>query len=72
MNRKVGQDSVEPWNLFGAMNIRARRSLALPREIGSSSLCALTMASRLPGKSQRWIFCYRQEFLIQNRNGGKA
>jgi len=37
MNRKVGRDSVEPWNVFGAMNIRARRSLALPREISSNA-----------------------------------
>ena len=47
MNRKVGRDSVEPWNLFGAMDIRARRSLALPREIGSRSQDPPKMASGL-------------------------
>ena len=47
MSHKVGRDSVEPWNLFGAMDIRARRSLALPREISSWSQCPLKMASRL-------------------------
>src|SRR6185503_19507312 len=39
MNLKVGRDSVEPWNSLGATNIRARRSLALPTEIGSWSQC---------------------------------
>jgi hypothetical protein len=47
MSHKVGRDSVELWNLFGAMNIRARRSLALPREISSFSQCALKVASTL-------------------------
>ena len=40
MNLKVGRDSVEPWNLFGAMSSRARRSLALPRRIGTWSQLA--------------------------------
>ena len=48
MNLKVGRDSVEPWNSLGATNIRARRSLALPTEIGSWSQCMRKSERRLP------------------------
>ena len=47
MKPKVGRDSVEPWNPLGAMNIRARRSLALPREISSWSRCMRKSERRL-------------------------
>ena len=66
MNLKVGRDSVEPWNSLGAMNIRARRSLALPTEISSwSRFASKFWRFSLPMKNLprflarfRWQWCF--------------
>ena len=55
MSRKVGRDSVEPWNPFVAMNIRHRRSLALPMEIRSWSQRMCKSEWRLPMNRARHV-----------------
>jgi hypothetical protein len=47
MNLEIGRHSVEPWNPLGAMNIRTRRSLALPTEISSWARCMRKSERRL-------------------------
>src|SRR5688572_300260 len=58
MNRQVERDPVEPWNLFGGMNIKARQSLALPTRIGSWSQCVSKINGDFPhnGRLHIWQF----------------